>query len=555
MSQHAARPVIGLILLTGLCTGCAIEPPARAVQTTTPAVPTQPGVAAESANSLLEPSAVVQLGSDHPAPSDGERPVAATSAGAATLEPARFAVRVDNLPAEQFFLGLARASRQNLLIHPDVTGRLSLDLRDVTLDAVLALVRDVYGYEFHTTGETTVITPARMQAQVFEVGYLNIERHGRSRSSIGATPAPRGNTAAQQPSLDTPQRSSAIETVTHSDVWGPLQTVLERIIGADDDRDVVIDRHAGLVVVRAMPGELRDVAAYLQRLREQLGRQVLLEAQILEVTLADGFQAGVDWALLGRQASRLVAAGSSIQGGVRQPIEPGSAPDTTMLSMLPGGLAAETAGLFAAGVIAPDFAGLIRLLATQGEVRVLSSPRVATLSNQKAVIKAGSNAYFVTDVRTTGATLPAADGSRIAGGFDVELSPFFSGISLDVTPHIGRDGEVTLHIHPSVTDVVDQTRLLQIGGETQSLPLALSTLREADTVVRARDGEVVVIGGLMQERESTQRGDVPFFSRIPLLGGLFRQRRHEHRLTELVILLRPTLIPVTTPQRSAVSAP
>jgi len=522
----ALRRALGVMLLLGLGGGCALEaerlrpapgPLASAPMPAMPAMPAMP---------VLPPTT--------PAPAPA----------------ARFDLRVDDLPAAPFFVGLARASGRSLIVHPEVVGRLSLDLQGVTLEEVLQLIRDVHGYEHHHIGETTVISPARMQARIFEVDYLNVERHGRSRSSVGVAPEPAANAGSGRRggSGDDAQRhASAIETRTSSDVWGQLQSVVERIIGSGDGREVVIDPHAGLVVVRAMPAELRDVADYLAQVQTHLTRQVILEARILEVTLADDFQAGIDWALLGRQSTRLVALGAGVQGGRSLPPEPGSAPDAPGLAALPAGLAAELGGLLVAGVIAPDFAGLIRLLATQGEVRVLSSPRVATLSNQKAVIKVGNSAYFVTDVSTSAGTLPGADGSRISGGIDLELSPFFSGISLDVTPHVSRDGHVTLHVHPSVTDVVDQTRTLLVAGEAQSLPLAYSTLREADAVIRARDGEVVIIGGLMQEREAILQGRIPFFSRMPLLGGLFRQERREHRLTELVILLQPTLVPPAAP--------
>jgi MSHA biogenesis protein MshL len=523
----AAHLVASALLLLGLG-GCALEPDR---------LPSVPGA-------LPTPALSATLSTPAPPPAIPAAPPA--TAAAVT----RFDLRVDDLPAAPFFVGLARASGRALVVHPEVTGRLSLDLQAVSLDEALALIRDVYGYEHHHIGATTVISPARLQARIFEVDYLNVERHGRSLSSVGVAPAPStggAHGARRAGGDDALHRGGAIETRTSSDVWGQLQDVLERLVGRGDGREVVIDRHAGLAVVRAMPAELRDVADYLAQVHAHLTRQVILEARILEVTLADDFQTGIDWALLGRQATRLVAVGAGVQAGRARPPEPGAEPDAAGLAALPAGFAGEIGGLLAAGLIAPDFAAVLRLLATQGEVRVLSSPRVATLSNQKAVIKVGNNAYFVTDVSTSAATLVAADGSRVRGGFDLELSPFFSGISLDVTPHVGRDGHVTLHVHPSVTEVVDQTRTLLVGGEAQSLPLAYSTLREADAVIRAHDGEVVVIGGLMQEREATLHGRIPFFSRIPLLGGLFRHERREQRRTELVILLQPTLVPTPAP--------
>ena len=184
-----------------------------------------------------------------------------------------------------------------------------------------------------------------------------------------------------------------------------------------------------------------------------------------------------------------------------------------------------------------DFNALIELLEVQGRTRVLSSPRVATLNNQKAVIKAGTDEFFVTDVSADTITGTASTTSR-----DVELTPFFSGVALDVTPQISADGMVTLHIHPTVSDVTDQEKDLTISGQTDRLPLAVSEVRESDTVVRARSGQIVVIGGLMRDRSREQDYGTPLLGKLPGIGGLFRSKRNVSRKSELVILLKPVVV-------------
>ncbi|MFV2031312.1 MAG: type II secretion system protein GspD [Gammaproteobacteria bacterium] len=175
---------------------------------------------------------------------------------------------------------------------------------------------------------------------------------------------------------------------------------------------------------------------------------------------------------------------------------------------------------------------------TQGEVQVLSSPRISTVNNQKAVIKVGSDEFFVTDVSssTSASTLTTTTTP------DITLTPFFSGIALDVTPQISADGDVILHIHPSVSEVTDQIKEITVGGQTQQLPLAFSTVRESDSVVRARSGQVVVIGGLMQNSSSNDDAGVPGLSKIPFIGNLFKQKRKVNTRSELVILLRPIVV-------------
>lgn len=184
-----------------------------------------------------------------------------------------------------------------------------------------------------------------------------------------------------------------------------------------------------------------------------------------------------------------------------------------------------------------DFTSFIELLETQGNVRVLSSPRVATINNQKAVIKVGTDEFFVTEVTNTTVT-----GTATTVTPSVTLTPFFSGIALDVTPQISQDGVVTLHVHPSVSDVKDQQKTVTIGTLTQQLPLALSTIRESDSIVRARSGQVIVIGGLMQDSSTNRDASTPGISKVPVIGNLFKQKNNSSVKSELVILLKPIVV-------------
>jgi MSHA biogenesis protein MshL len=266
----------------------------------------------------------------------------------------------------------------------------------------------------------------------------------------------------------------------------------------------------------------------------------VLEAKIIEVTLNDGFQAGVNWAAVQERANGDVFAGGNLSGG-RQ-IDRGLPLGGTPLTVGPGNpvssFPSETIGAaFAMALDIGDFNAFVELLETQGETRVLSSPRVATLNNQKAVIKAGTDEFFVTDVSSNTVTGTAATTSR-----DVTLTPFFSGIALDVTPQISASGEVILHIHPTVSEVTDQTKELTVSGETDALPLAFSEVRESDSVVKAQSGQIIAIGGLM--RNSSRRLDygTPWLGRIPGLKRLFGSSRDVETKTELVILLRPIVV-------------
>jgi MSHA biogenesis protein MshL len=282
----------------------------------------------------------------------------------------------------------------------------------------------------------------------------------------------------------------------------------------------VVSPHAGVVIVKALPKTQRLIRDYLNVTQSNLNRQVILEAKIIEVTLSDSYQAGIDWSKVRRvNGNSQLTLGQ--QGQILETIA-SDAPLNGMFSMLYSG---------------ESFNGALDLLKTQGDVQVLSSPRVSTINNQKAIIKVGSDEFFVTEVATTTVT-----GTATATTPSVTLTPFFSGISLDVTPQINRQGEIILHIHPVVSEVEDQKKTLTLGSEQFSLPLALSNVRESDSIVRAKNNQIVVIGGLMQNSTQTSVNSVPLLGDIPLLGKAFQQTRESIVKSELVILLKTTLI-------------
>ncbi len=194
-------------------------------------------------------------------------------------------------------------------------------------------------------------------------------------------------------------------------------------------------------------------------------------------------------------------------------------------------------GIFSMIYKGTSFNAAIELLESQGDVQVLSSPRISTVNNQKAVIKVGTDEFFVTDVSTTTVT-----GTSTATTPDVTLTPFFSGISLDVTPQINKSGDIVLHIHPIVSEVEDQQKTITLGTDDFTLPLALTTVRESDSIVRTKNQQVIVIGGLMQNKVKNRVNSTPFLGDIPLIGGLFRQTREAVVKSELVILLKANLV-------------
>lgn len=459
----------------------------------------------------------------------------------------RFDIAVKDMPARSFFMGLMSDADVNVVTHPEVSGIISLELSNVSVREVLDVVRDVYGYEYQERNNIYTIYPKKMRTEVFPVNYIDVRRVGVSDTSVSigeitsnTSRQGSGGGSGTQSSMhmanilsmgegENDRRSggqgispgSRVQTLNRTDFWQTVEQTVKSIVGAGvDGRSVMVNPQAGLVVVTAMPGELGSVRSFLMQSELIVKRQVVLEAKILEVRLNEGFEAGINW--------------NSIQGQLQYSRNvTGSTSPADIVSV------SEAAPeIFASIFRVTDVRDLLSLLETQGAVQVLSSPRVSTVNNQKAVIRVGSDEFFVTGISNN----TTASAGATTTSPEVELASFFSGISLDVTPQISEDGDVILHIHPIVSEVTDQQKEITIGDYSISVPLALRDIRESDSIVRARSGQVIVLGGLMQESRSDYKAKRPILGDIPGLNALFRSKSRGTRKTELVILLRPIVV-------------
>jgi MSHA biogenesis protein MshL len=462
---------------------------------------------------------------------------------------ARYDFQVEDAPARAFFEGLVVGTPYNMLVHPDVKGRVSLSLKQVTLAEALEAARDLYGYDYRPMANGYVIMAPAPQTRVFQLNYLDMQRTGVSRTRVSSGQVTQGSSSSaseggggteDEKTQTSSTTGTAVLTRNDSDFWKGIETDIAMLVSTDPKNSVVINRNSGVVMVRAYPAELRAVGDYLRKTQSTITRQVILEAKVIEVELNSGFQAGINWSTLVTKGNKTGFFGQrSPNGGFdANPLSPTGdrAPVTPGIPVI-GQVIDTLGGAFSFAFDSTDFNALIELLDSQGRTRVLSSPRVSTLHNQKAIIKAGSDEFFV-----TGVTSDTTTGESTTTTLGVELTPFFSGVALDVTPQISDDGTVLMHIHPTVSDVQDQSKRISFGGSTSDLPLAVSQIRESDSVVRARSGQIIVIGGLM--RETRQRNDhkTPGLGSIPVVGNLFKSKRDASTTVELVLLLRPIVV-------------
>lgn len=506
----------------------------------------QPGKVPTEAKQVLQQAEQTQ-----PAKAPPAVPAAVTedllSAAYSLPQPAlpRFNVAATDVSLNDFFSSLVADTPYSVVLHPQISGSISLQLKQVTLPETMAIVQQLYGFDIRQQGLVFKVYPPGLRTESIAVNYLMLQRHGFSSISVNSGGVSQdnqnnqngqnnrnssssqgnfgqGNFSNQSQSQYGQQQfnGSTIQSESKTDFWKELEKAVATVLGDGPQRMVVVTPQAGLVTVRGMPDEIAAVKAFLGQSEQHMQRQVVLEAKIIEVTLNDEYQQGINWQ---NAIANIRSTGFNL---------------STSGAVASNAISTSLGGVTAISFNNADFNGVINLLETQGNAQVLSSPRVTAMNNQKAVIKVGQDEYFVTNVSTD--TIVGTGGTTSSP--NITLQPFFSGIALDVTPQIDQNGSVILHVHPSVTETAEQNKTIRFSNEQIVLPLAQSNIRESDTIIRARSGEIVVIGGLMQTVTSDSESRTPVLGAIPLLGKLFTSVNKVEKKKELVILLKPTVV-------------
>lgn len=499
-------------------------------------------------------------------------PLAAQKAPAES--PRRITLSVRDADLKDLLRAAAEDTDYNLTFEADIETRIKgLDLKGVTLQEILDQILPNLGLGYVKTGRTIHVQKSEGGLRFFQVDQLAMRRTGSKDFMVnasgqliqstgggggqggGSAGGGSGGGSGSQGSGSSSAYTSSLKSGSGFDPWEEIRSGLTMLIFGEaiategdagsgtetvkgpgsmafsrNGKTLMIHPDSGLVVVGADPGTHKRVDAYLQELRRRNRRQVLLEARIVEVTLGNDSQIGVDW-------NGLLSAGA-VSGGSGTDIRGTFATGGTNNSAVD----ASTEGLAKLVVQNARLTATLSALAREGRLQVLSAPRISTLNNQKAILRVvREEAFFLQNSQTTG--------TGGLGGFSttINITPMVVpvGIVLDILPQIGDDNFVTLAVNPSISEIVTVRSLViqgtgASGGASATLPVV--DRRDLDAVVRLKSGETLVLAGIIRNKEGVDDRGVPWLRKIPFLGNLFTKKEKLKSHTELAIFITPTLV-------------
>lgn len=466
---------------------------------------------------------------------------------------------------QDVLLTFSKESEFNIVLDPELSGKITIDLKRVTLLEALNAILSPLGWTYHIDGRFIKVSRPQMDTRLFTLNYMATKRSGKREvyASTGGglqTGALAGQQTVVSGSSSARTGYSDLVSVDEIDLWREIQKGLEAMIFGsteekgretpsetdkttwtrvdDKGKKLIINRSSGLIVVTDYPLALNKVASYIETVEGSSQRQVTIQAKILEVLLSDQYKEGINWNVV-QSLPRSInlswgltdSKGTTGFPGGTTGINTGTQTGTTGSTIqTPGTFRIKPfGGILAVGAVGSDvvFSDIMQAISQQGNVKVLSSPTISTLNNQKAIIRAGNqDVFFITGAVATQTTVTQT----------IQPMTIDIGIILDVTPQIAEDGTIIMNIHPSITEKTGE-KITPDGKST----FPLLSVRETDTTVKVRDGQTIIIAGLMQEKTEKNYIGVPGLHSLPLLGGLFQYRTETKNNSELVIMITPTL--------------
>lgn len=487
------------------------------------------------------------------------------------LEDSVVSISMFNADVGQLLWALADELDMNLIVDPRVLEqrqRTSLHLRNVSAREVYNHILDAFDLHGETRGGALVV--GQMSERIFNIDLLN------SSTSIDLSTGgdvfgagmQSGGGGGGQSLRGTLTMSGAVGK--DNDPYKQLDAALQVILGTDQAVPVArgpddppppeqgrysLDAGSGTLFVRARPSQVRAVEELVSHTTQKMRRQVLVEAQILDVSLNDGSSYGVDWNVLRNRVAGIYGSNpATIVPDAETPLgyrhhdadnppkydffpRLGDQPRSIVFpNQTLGSAAGRALGL---SYVTDSFSAALNALRTFGNVKVLSNPSVRVRNGSPAYLSVGSNIRYVTKSTTN---FSNSGGGGFNTSSDIQTDSLFSGVVIGVAPMIHDNGSVELLVHPMQTEVEPGSLALQEFPNGNAVTLPVINVKGITTTLNLRDGDTVMLGGLIDQKGSTSDSGIPGLSDVPGLGRLFGSRGKSHETRELVLVLRVRVI-------------
>jgi MSHA biogenesis protein MshL len=398
----------------------------------------------------------------------------------------------------------------NIVVDPDVTGRVTVDFKDLPLEKVLAILLEPLNLEYTIEDNILRVSNPRMVTRTFRFVYVTSSR--KSASTLLAVTGGEGGEGGAA-------SSGSVESGETVDVWAEMEAGVSSLMS--ETGRLSINKRVGYISVTDYRSNLRGIEAFIKFFKSESGRQIYIRAKLLEVTLKEGFQFGIDWDASLKRVSGISSKSSPLV--IDNNLAPALESSDTFFTPF--------ANLTAMTLNRRDFSLIIRALTVQGKVSVLSSPQVTTMNGQTAIIRSvREDVVFQTETTTGTSGVPTQT---------VSADPFTFGVYLAVTPHADAEGMITMNIHPSVSSLVE---IKSFPTDEPAASKPIIDTRETEVVVSVKNGEMIIIAGLMKDDINKSTSKIPLLGDIPYLGRAFQRTINKKEKTELVILLSPTIV-------------
>lgn len=417
-----------------------------------------------------------------------------------------YTFRAQTMPLIDALALFARTNKLNMVTVPDIEGEITVDFHDLSLDRAMTALLEVHGYYWER--DENLIKVRRLETRDFTLDYIRLVRGGSSRNRAQITSGsggsgPHGASAAQDAGEITVNQEVEIK------FWEELETQVKSLISQEGR--LVINRLSGTIQVTDRRRRVKEIANFLSKVRRSLYRQVEIQVRIYEVNLSDDYSLGIDWTKIEFDGADGNLAFSNI---ITAPF---------------GGLVAKTATT-ALSFNSGSFSAVLKALREQGELEVISQPRVVTLNNQPALIKVATDQAFFTQTIAQGA---AGTGNIITE----QVRSVTVGLVLSVTPQVSEDGWIMLDVTPIISRL---RRIVVSPNKTATAPVL--DVKQSSGLVRLGDRQIVLIAGLIQDEYSETERKVPILGDIPWVGRFFKGTYTAKQKSELVIFLSPRII-------------